>query len=94
MRLEAEAGERVEAEALHLAGQEFVLTGKLETFTRGEAEARIRELGGSVGSAVTRKTTRIVVGSNPGSKLDHARQLGIETMSEQEFLELLRKGEG
>ena len=70
------AGVKLEAEAkeLPLAGHEFVLTGKMESLTRGQAESRIKALGGTVGSSVTRKTTYVVVGVDPGSKLEKARR--------------------
>jgi len=89
VRLEAEA---VKAKELPLAGQEFVITGKLEAFTRGEAEARIKELGGGVGSSVTKKTTYLVLGAEPGSKLEKATALGTRTLSEDQFLHLLETG--
>lgn len=89
VRLETEPSQP-RAEDLPLRGREFVLTGKLETLTRREAEAKIKELGGSVGSDVTRKTTDVVVGVGPGSKLDRARELGTKLLSEDEFLRLLR----
>jgi len=73
-----------------LAGREFVITGKLEAFTRAEAEARVKELGGTIGSSVTQKTTDVVVGAEPGSKLDKARSLGIKLLNEAEFLQLVR----
>jgi DNA ligase (NAD+) len=76
---------------LPLSGKEFVLTGKLEGLTRGDAEARIKALGGSVGSSVTRKTTHLVVGGDPGSKLDKARKLGgIEELNEEQFIRLIQ----
>jgi len=75
---------------LPLAGLEFVLTGRLESFTRQEAEERIKALGGSVGSSVTRKTSYVVVGKEPGSKLDKAASLGIRQLTEQQFLEMLK----
>ena len=86
VRLEKEA---VEARELPLQGQEFVITGKLEAFARSEAEGRVRALGGSTGSNVTRKTSYLVVGADPGSKVDKARALGVEQLSEEEFLRLI-----
>jgi DNA ligase (NAD+) len=83
--------EVAEAEELPLAGQEFVITGSFESFPRSEAEARIKELGGAVGSSVTKKTTFLVVGAGPGSKLDKARALGTRLLSEPEFLRLLEE---
>jgi len=89
------AGVRLKEEAVELrerplSGQEFVLTGRLEAFPRSEVEARIKELGGSVGSSVTKKTTHLVVGAEPGSKLEKARALGTKVLSEEEFLRLLK----
>ncbi|MDO8635027.1 MAG: NAD-dependent DNA ligase LigA, partial [Dehalococcoidia bacterium] len=73
VRLEiAESGPKAQP----LAGMDFVITGHLEGLTREQAEARVRELGGGVSSSVTRKTTYLVVGADPGSKLDKARSLG------------------
>ncbi|MBM4463502.1 MAG: NAD-dependent DNA ligase LigA [Chloroflexi bacterium] len=77
---------------LPLAGQEFVLTGRLESFTRQEAESRIKELGGAVGSSVTRKTNYVVVGAAPGSKRDKALTLGIRLLTEEEFRRMLGEG--
>ena len=90
------AGVRLEEEAVGrkeqpLVGQEFVITGILESFTRSEAEARIKALGGSTSSTVTKKTTYLVVGTDAGSKLDKARALGIPLLSEEEFLHLIQK---
>jgi DNA ligase (NAD+) len=94
-----EAGVRLEGEMaapgvseLPLAGQEFVITGKLDACTRSEAESRVKELGGSVGSSVTRKTTYVVVGADPGSKLERARSLGTRVLDEEEFLRVLGQG--
>ena len=78
-------------EELPLAGQEFVITGRLETFTRDEAEARIKALGGTTGSNITKKTTYLVVGANPGSKLAHAQALGTKQLTEEELLRLLEQ---
>ncbi|MFQ5987551.1 MAG: NAD-dependent DNA ligase LigA, partial [Dehalococcoidia bacterium] len=88
VRLQAEVAK---AKELPLAGQEFVVTGRLEAFTRGEAEARIKELGGAVGSSVTGKTTFLVVGADSGSKLEKARALGTRVLGEEEFLHLLEE---
>jgi DNA ligase (NAD+) len=77
--------------SLPLAGLEFVLTGKLESFSRPEAEAKIKALGGRAGSDLTRKTSYVVVGADPGSKRDKAEKLGTKMLSEAEFLELLDK---
>ncbi len=82
---EEEAG----LEGLPLAGQEFVITGRLDTSSRSEAEARIKALGGTVKSDITRKTTYLVAGAEPGSKLARARALGIKQLTEEEFLKLL-----
>lgn len=73
-----------------LRGKTFVLTGSLETLTRDEAEARIRERGGEVSGSVSRKTDYVVVGSDPGSKFDRARNLGVVTIDEKGFLQLLK----
>jgi len=78
-----------EPRELPLAGQEFVVTGRLEAFPRSEAEARIKELGGAVGSSVTKKTTYLVAGADPGSKLDKARSLGTKLLTEEEFLRII-----
>ncbi len=82
---------KTEVEELPLAGQEFVITGRLETFARQEAEARVKALGGSTGSSVTRKTTYLVVGAEPGSKLTRAQALGTKQLTEEEFIRLLRQ---
>ncbi|MBN1692325.1 MAG: NAD-dependent DNA ligase LigA [Dehalococcoidales bacterium] len=76
---------------LPFSGQEFVVTGRLETFTRQQAEAKIKELGGTARDNVTRKTDFVVYGDEPGSKLTRAKELGIKPLNEKEFLELLKK---
>jgi DNA ligase (NAD+) len=70
---------------------EFVITGRMETFTRWEAEARIKALGGTTKDNVTRKTTYLVAGADPGSKLDRAQSLGIKQLNEDKLLQLLRQ---
>jgi len=84
----------VKPEELPLAGREFVFTGKLETFSRSGAEAKIKAFGGKADSDVTRKTSYVVVGADPGSKLAKAERLGTKTITEAEFLKLLDKAGG
>lgn len=82
------------AQALPLAGQQFVLTGSLASIRRGQAEEQLKRLGASIGSTVTKKTEALVAGDEPGSKLTRAQQLGTPILNEQEFLELLNRIDG
>ncbi|MGQ9662675.1 MAG: NAD-dependent DNA ligase LigA [Kiritimatiellia bacterium] len=72
-----------------LAGKTFVLTGALSSMSRSQATELIRARGGAVAGAVSRKTDYVVVGTDPGSKLDEARRLGLSTLTEAEFLKML-----
>lgn len=74
-----------------LSGQFFVITGTLSGMSRDEARELLENLGAEVGSSVTKKTTGLIGGESPGSKLDKARQLGIRIIGEAEFLELVGK---
>jgi len=74
-----------------LEGQVFVITGTLACCSRDEARERIEELGGATATALSGKTTYLVAGGSPGSKLDKAKKLGIRTIGEEEFLKLLKK---
>jgi DNA ligase (NAD+) len=69
-----------------LAGRTVVFTGELETFSRSEAEKRVRELGGSAASSVSAKTDFVVIGKAPGSKAAKAQKLGLKILTEKEFL--------
>jgi DNA ligase (NAD+) len=73
-----------------LAGKQFVLTGTLPNYSRDEATRLIEEAGGRVIGSVSKKTDYIVVGADPGSKLDKARSLGVKTIDEGELLKLLK----
>ncbi|MHB0869373.1 MAG: NAD-dependent DNA ligase LigA [Chloroflexota bacterium] len=79
---------------LPFAGKSFVITGTMAGLSRLQAEERIRQLGGEAGSSVTRKTDYLVVGADPGSKLQKARTLGtVEIVEDAEFQEMLRQAE-
>ena len=66
-----------------------MLTGTLEHFSRDEASTMIRKLGGDVSSGVSSKTSYVVAGNEPGSKLSNARQLGVEVLNEEAFQKLV-----
>jgi DNA ligase (NAD+) len=87
VRLEQEPAAQPVSDAL--AGMTFVLTGTLPTLTRAEAEALITEHGGRVTSSVSQRTSYVVVGAEPGSKLQKAQQLGIPLLQEDELLDLI-----
>ena len=72
-----------------LTGKTFVLTGTLSSLARGQAEERIKALGGSIASSVSKKTDYLVVGADPGSKLEKAQRLKVPILEESAFLDLL-----
>ncbi len=83
-------GERVAPAApLPLAGKTFVLTGTLPTWTRDEAKAAIEAAGGKVAGSVSKKTSVVVAGDEAGSKLDKARELGVDVVDEAGLRRLL-----
>jgi len=76
-----------------LAGFTLVLTGGLEGFTRDEAKQAIEDRGGKVASSVSKKTSAVVVGSDPGTKAAKAEELGVPALDEAAFVQLLSSGE-
>jgi len=74
-----------------LKGMVFVFTGGLDSMTREEAKRKVRELGGEVTESVSKRVNYVVVGKDPGSKLQKAQKLGVKTITEKEFLELLKQ---
>ena len=72
-----------------LSGKTFVLTGTLQSMTRDEAGDKIKLRGGKTSSSVSKKTSYVVAGDNPGSKLDKAQNLGVIILNEDEFLKLI-----
>jgi DNA ligase (NAD+) len=82
--------ENVEVKKTALMGKSIVVTGTLESMSREQAKEAVREAGGSWASSVSKNTDYVVVGENPGSKAEKAKQLGIKIFFEQEFLKLLK----
>ncbi len=72
-----------------LAGKTFVLTGTLETMSRDTAKEKIKSMGGKVASSVSKNTTYVVAGADPGSKYDEAVKLEVEILNEEGFIDIL-----
>jgi DNA ligase (NAD+) len=73
------------------SGKTWVLTGTLSAMTREAAQEKILELGGKVSGSVSKKTDYVIAGEDAGSKLRKAQELGVQVISERQFLELLKK---
>ncbi|RUM48288.1 MAG: DNA ligase (NAD(+)) LigA [Hydrogenothermus sp.] len=83
--------EKEETKSDKLKGLTFVFTGELECCSRKEAQELVESLGGKATNSVSRKTSYLVVGKNPGSKLQKAQKLGVKIINEEEFLKLVGK---
>jgi DNA ligase (NAD+) len=90
--LRFEAGDEVRPAEGPLTGRAYVLTGTLENYTREEATAALEELGAKVSGSVSGKTTGLIAGEGPGSKLAKAQKAGVPVLSEADLDQLLRAG--
>jgi DNA ligase (NAD+) len=72
-----------------LTGRTYVVTGTLQSMSREDATAALERLGAKVTNSVSKKTTGVIVGAEPGSKAEKAQSLGIPTLDEAAFLELI-----
>ena len=88
VRMDADAAAPAEGP---LSGQTFVISGTLAAFSRENAEARIRSLGGATASSVTKATDFVVTGERPGSKLAKAQRYGTALLTDEEFMALLNR---
>ncbi len=73
-----------------LTGKTFVITGTLDSMSRDDAKKRIKALGGKAGETVSKQTSYLVAGSEPGSKLEKAEKLGVAVLDESAFLKLIK----
>jgi len=79
---------------LPLSGKRFVFTGELKSYSRREAQDLVESLGARAVNSVSKNTDFVVVGENPGSKFDKAKELGVEVIGEEEFLKLISENKG
>jgi DNA ligase (NAD+) len=89
--LSLSSARKTQMRKIPLEGRSFVLTGKLSGLTRDEAREKIEALGGLVTNSVSKNTTYLVVGEEPGSKFQRAKELGIPVLEETEFLKLIEE---
>ena len=82
--------QKLKVEGQKLNGKTFVLTGTLAALDRDAAKQKVRALGGEIAESVSSKTSYVVVGENPGSKLDKAQKLGVQILNVQEFLRMVQ----
>jgi DNA ligase (NAD+) len=93
VRMEDEASADAEPAMRALTGQTFVITGTLASMSREAAAEAIEQLGGKVSGSISRKTSGLVVGAEPGSKLEKARALGVRELDEAHFLALIMRND-
>jgi len=93
VRMEVPESERTAAPATGaLSGRTYVITGTLTAMTRDQAEAALKRLGAKVAGSVSKKTSGVIVGAEPGSKAEKARELGVPMLDEAAFLHLIGSG--
>jgi len=92
VRTEQDAAETVTETDPEWEGKTVVLTGRLTSMARSEAEAMLKRAGANVSSSVSRKTSIVIVGEEAGSKADKAREYGLEIIDEAEFLQRIGRG--
>ena len=80
-----------EAKAGKLSGKTYVLTGTLSSMSRDEAKEKLRTLGADISESVSKKTTAVIAGENPGSKVDKARELSVPVLTEAQFLHIVQR---
>jgi DNA ligase (NAD+) len=90
--LRFEAGEEARPKEGPLTGTQYVITGTLERFSREEAKAALEELGAKVSDNVSKKTTGVFAGENPGSKVAKAEKAGVPILTEDDLVKLLGAG--
>ncbi|MFA5386363.1 MAG: NAD-dependent DNA ligase LigA [Candidatus Paceibacterota bacterium] len=81
---------RLKAKSQKLKAKVFVLTGSLSSMSREQAKEKIRDLGGDISESVSKQTDYVVAGSDPGSKHEKAKKLGIKILDEESFLEMIK----
>ena len=70
-------------------GKTFVITGTLDSMSRDQVKEKIKLLGGKVSSSISKQTSFLIAGAEPGSKLQIAEKLGVEVLNEKKFLEMI-----
>ncbi|MEK7575067.1 MAG: NAD-dependent DNA ligase LigA [Patescibacteria group bacterium] len=90
LHVRVESLKKADISKLPLAGKSFVLTGTLSSLSRDEAGQKIRSLGGDVSGSVSKNTSFVVAGENPGSKLDIAEKLGVPVLTETDFIKKIK----